>query len=267
MMNTRKSDLIIENFGAETSESAAYAPPSVCERMGFTVHTAHTASGRYHTIITGRLWSSPTDDRRRCTRLCADVLKEYLRSAGVCLGAKILFAGIGNGNLASDSLGSRVCDRIIVTRGDDILTSLGFAEIAAVKPGISARTGIETSEQIALLASHMNADVILAVDALAARTSKRLQTVIQITDEGVAPGSAMSCGAVSICRETMDRPVISIGVPMVIRTVLPDSSPNDEPMLVTRAEADMITERYAEVIAGAVNLALSGNAEISRPQV
>jgi hypothetical protein len=63
----------------------------------------------------------------------------------------------------------------------------------------------------------------------------------------------------------MHRPVISVGVPMVIRADLLDDSFAGEPMFVTRAEADAAADCYAGVIAGAVNLALSGNAEISVP--
>lgn len=264
-MNYRKSDLMIENFGTDAARPAHADNAKTYERMGFSVHTAAAGNVRYHTVVTGKLWQSPADDRRRCVRLCAALLGEYLHSAGVCRNARVLFAGIGNPNLASDAVGPKTCDRIAVTRGDRLLTDLGFPEIAAVRPGVPSRTGLDTAEQIALLADHMDADVILTVDAVAARTRERLQTVIQITDEGMTPGSALAHSSSAITRETMHRPVISVGVPMVIRADLLDESFTGEPMFVTRAEADTIADCYAGVIAGAVNLALSGNAEITVP--
>ena len=122
---------------------------------------------------------------------------------------------------------------------------------------------LDTAEQIALLAGHTDADLILTVDSVAARTHERLQTVLQITDAGMTPGSAVNHTAGGITRETMHRPVVSVGVPMVIRADLLNEEFSAEPMFVTRAEADVIGDCYAAVIAGAVNLALSGNAEIS----
>lgn len=265
MMQNRKSDLIIENFGMDAAEPLHSPDTKTCARMGFSVHHSVFGNHRCHTVVTGKLWKSPVDDRRRCIRLCASLLREYLHSAGVCRNARILCAGIGNPNLAPDAVGPKTCDRIVVTRGDRLLTELGFPEISAVKPGVPSRTGLDTAEQIALLAEHMDADLILTVDSVAARARERLQTVIQITDYGMTPGSALSHTASDIRQETMHRPVISIGVPMVIRAdlVMLDDSFAEEPMFVTRAEADEIADCYAGVIAGAVNLALSGNTEIT----
>ncbi len=264
-MHSRKSDLILENFGMEASLPLHADTSRHFERMGFSVHTASLGAARYHTVVTGKLWLSPADDRRRCIRLCASILREYLHRSGVCRDARILFAGIGNAALASDSVGPKACGRIVVTRGDSLLTGLGFPEISAVCPGVPSRTGLDTADQLSLLAAHLNADVIVTADSVAAKSRERLQTVIQITDAGMTPGSALSHSSSPITRETMHCPVISIGVPMVIRADLLDESFSGEPMFVTRAEADAAAECYAGVIAGAFNLALSGNAEISDP--
>jgi len=262
-MQHRKTDLMIEQSGLDASGSVRTFPWKSSERMGFSVRQTSSGTVRCHTVITGKLWQSPADDRRRCVRLCAELLREYLHGAGVCRDARILVAGIGNPNIASDAVGPKTCDRIVVTRGDRMLTGLGFPEISAVRPGVPSRTGVDTAEQVALLAGHTNADVILTVDSVAARTHERLQTVVQITDAGMTPGSAMNHTSGGITRETMHRPVISVGVPMVIRADLLNDDFSGEPMFVTRAEADVIGDCYAAVLAGAVNLAFSGNAEIS----
>lgn len=262
-MSERKSDLILENFGADAALPTHFSGGKTCERMGFSVHTATCENARYHTVVTGKLWQSPADDRRRCTRLCAAILREYLQNAGVCRDAVLLCAGIGNPHLAADAVGPETCDRLVVTRGDTILTSLGFPEIAVVKPGVPLKTGVDTAEHIGLLAEKIGADAILTVDAVAAKAKERLQTVIQITDAGMTPGSALPHTSAAVTRETMHRPVISIGVPMVIRAGILDETFADEPMFVTRAETDEITGTYAGVLAGAINLALSGNTEMS----
>lgn len=78
----------------------------------------------------------------------------------------------------------------------------------------------------------------------------------------MTPGSALPHTASPITRETMPCPVISLGVPMVIRADLLSDDFADEPMFVTRAETDAIADCYAGVLAGSINLALSGNPEI-----
>ncbi|MGN1345912.1 MAG: GPR endopeptidase [Eubacteriales bacterium] len=262
-MPKRNSDLIIENFGLSASEPPSEARAETYERMGFLISAAWDGDCRYHTVVTGKLWKAPPDDRHRCVRLCASLLRDYLNDMGIGQDARILFAGIGNPRLASDALGPKTCDRILVTRGDGLLTGLGFPEISAVQPGVPSRTGLDTAEQVSLLAHHMNAHLILTVDSVAARARERLQTVIQITDGGMTPGSALAHTSSAITPDTMHRPVLSIGVPMVIRADLLDESFGEEPMFVTRAETDEIADCYAGILAGAINLALSGNVEIS----
>ena len=52
--------------------------------------------------------------------------------------------------------------------------------ISAVVPGVMGRTGMESAEIVRGIVSETNPDVIIAVDALAARNSKRLNRTIQM---------------------------------------------------------------------------------------
>ena len=58
--------------------------------------------------------------------------------------------------------------------------------------------------------------MVIAVDALAARNLSRVNTTIQITDTGVAPGSGVGNRRMSLNRETLGVPVLAIGVPTVV---------------------------------------------------
>ena len=59
--------------------------------------------------------------------------------------------------------------------------------ISAVVPGVMGQTGMESAEIVRGIVSETNPDVIIAVDALAARNSKRLNRTIQIADTGIHP--------------------------------------------------------------------------------
>ena len=74
---------------------------------------------------------------------------------------------------------------------------------------------------------------------------------------GITPGSALSHTKSAISSETMPCPVVTVGVPTVISTSsMADDS--GEPLLVTRAQSDIITDCYASIIAAAVNSVIYG---------
>ena len=58
--------------------------------------------------------------------------------------------------------------------------------------------------------------MIIAVDALAARSTRRLNRTIQITDTGINPGSGVGNHRHALNHESIGVPVIAIGVPTVV---------------------------------------------------
>ena len=68
-------------------------------------------------------------------------------------------------------------------------------------------------------------DVVIAVDALAARSTRRLNRTIQITDTGITPGSGVGNHRNGLTEENLKVKVIGIGVPTVVdaATIVHDS--------------------------------------------
>ena len=58
--------------------------------------------------------------------------------------------------------------------------------------------------------------MVLIIDALAARNTRRLSRTIQISDTGINPGSGVGNHRNGINKEALGVPVISIGVPTVV---------------------------------------------------
>lgn len=131
--------------------------------------------------------------------------------------SKILVAGLGNAGVTADSLGPKVVENLYITRH---LKKEGLIkearELSAIAPGVMAQTGIETREILEALVEKTKPDVMIAIDALAARSSKRLNRTIQISDTGIAPGSGVGNHRSEITRHTVGIPVLAIGVPTVI---------------------------------------------------
>ena len=58
-------------------------------------------------------------------------------------------------------------------------------------PGVMAQTGMECLEIIKGVVSEVKPDFVVTIDALAARSTKRLGCTIQLTDTGIVPGSGV----------------------------------------------------------------------------
>ncbi len=133
-----------------------------------------------------------------------------------------------------DSLGPCVADHLSVTRhivkeyGKYAIGVDDAPMISAVVPGVMGQTGMESAEIVRGIVSETNPDVIIAVDALAARNSKRLNRTIQIADTGIHPGSGVGNHRNGMTMETLGVPVIGIGVPTVVdaATIVNDTMEN-----------------------------------------
>ena len=88
-----------------------------------------------------------------------------------------------------------------------------------------AQTGMETLEIVRGVVSETKPDLVIAVDALAARSTTRLNRTIQITDTGISPGSGVGNHREGLNEENLSVRVIGIGVPTVVdaATIVHDS--------------------------------------------
>ena len=119
-------------------------------------------------------------------------LKELLKGKNA---KHILVVGLGNREVTADAIGPLTVDSLIVTRHyfqeEAVGAAVGkkYRKVSAFTPGVMAQTGMETMELIRGVAEQIEPDVVLVVDALAARCPKRLNTTIQLTDTGISPGA------------------------------------------------------------------------------
>lgn len=168
--------------------------------------------GQYITIETKNLAQNDGGFHKEMSEALFLNLKEMIPKDG-----KILVAGLGNADVTADSLGPRVVNNLYITRH---LKKAGVlhssVELSAIAPGVMAQTGIETSEIIGALVKAIKPDILIAIDALAARSSSRLNRTIQISDTGIAPGSGVGNHRNEITEHTVGIPVLAVGVPTVI---------------------------------------------------
>ena len=140
------------------------------------------------------------------------------RHAKLLLGRKkLLFIGLGNGEVTPDALGPLVIKNLFVTRNLKGWKEVeGCPVVAALAPGVMAQTGMETGEIVEGIVKKIHPDALIVIDALAAKSSERLNRTIQISNTGIAPGSGVGNQRNEITEKTMGVPVIALGVPTVI---------------------------------------------------
>ena len=143
----------------------------------------------------------------------------------------ILVVGLGNAGITADALGPHVVENLRMTRhiireyGLRGITHEKMHRVSGIVPGVMAQTGMETAEIIQGVVAETKPDVVIAIDALAARSVRRLNRTIQITDTGIHPGSGVGNHRNGLTEENLQVKVIGIGVPTVVdaATIVLDS--------------------------------------------
>lgn len=202
----------------------------------------------------------------------------------------VLAVGLGNREITPDALGPGVVDNLHITRhiireyGTKGMGEESVHSISGIAPGVMAQTGMETMEIIRGVAEETAPDVVIAIDALAARSIKRLNRTIQITDTGIHPGSGMGNHRTGLNEKTLGVRVIGIGVPTVVdaATIVHDSmahlldhleetekkefleemiAPSLYSMFVTPKDVDETMKRLSYTISEGLNLAFAKGKE------
>ena len=190
---------------------------------------------------------------------------------------KVLIVGLGNEKVTPDSLGPVTVSKTKITshlfRFFDCDGAEDMSNVSGLAPGVSAITGMETADLIEKAVELTDPDVVIAIDALAARNMERVSTTVQITDTGISPGSGMGNMRKALNSQTLGRKVIAIGVPTVIdsKTVIREAAEemnlSDQQidqyfenrkmdMVVTSTDIDLVIKVFSDLIANALNLIL-----------
>lgn len=145
-------------------------------------------------------------------------LKKMLEENNIKEKDTVLIIGLGNDKSTPDALGPKVVDNILVTRYLFALGEVeeGYRNVSSFKPNVTGTTGIETKDLVSSIVNTVLPDCIIIIDALASSSIDRLNKTIQITNTGIEPGSGVGNTRDEISKETINVPVIVIGVPTIV---------------------------------------------------
>lgn len=273
-------------------------------RVEVTTKEAEEQMGKpMGTYVTMEIPDTKHADQEDFEAVCHALSDEIKALARLKDDTNILVVGLGNWNVTPDALGPQVISKLMVTR--HLLEYIpehveeGIRPVCAISPGVLGITGMETGEIIRGVVDKIRPGLVIAVDALAARSMDRVSTTIQLCDTGIAPGAGVGNKRRALNEETLGIPVIAIGVPTVIdaATITADSltavtnamaetagengtfykllstmdrdeqfalakeamSPVMSEFIVTPKEVDMMIDKVSKVVANGINLALHDN--------
>ena len=175
--------------------------------------------GTHVTLYTPKIWSVENRELDIISNhLSNELQRMLLKKLGreSIKGSSFLVIGLGNRNIASDSIGPLTVDKVTATRAQITLSSENGCSVCAVQCGVMGETGIGSAELARALVGEIGPDAVIAVDSLAAKACERLGATVQISDSGITPGAGIGNRQHAINRETLGVPVLAIGVPTVV---------------------------------------------------
>ncbi len=222
--------------------------------------------GTYLTLEAPGLAVPDEDYHREISEALADCLKEL---AGDQKSRSVLVAGLGNRDVTPDALGPKAVSNLMITRhlfqeyGREAMGMESASAVSGIAPGVMAQTGMETSEILQGVIDQTSPDLLVVIDALAARSTRRLGRTIQLTDTGIQPGSGVGNHRGSLTRESLGIPVIAIGVPTVVEAaaIIYDAQgscermpPHLNGMFVTPKNIDEMIKQLSFTLSEALNI-------------
>ena len=222
--------------------------------------------GKYVTLEIPRPSSNPEESEEEIEAIAREI------SALIPKKGCVLIAGLGNHNITPDAIGPKTVEFSLSTRHvAKVLPQFEFRPVATLAPGVMGQTGIETGDVIKGVCDKIGAACVIAVDALASVSTKRLGTSVQISDSGISPGSGVGNTRSELSKETLGVPVIAVGVPTVVDalTVASDAVGKEikkgdlDGFMVTPREIDSVVLSVSRVLALAIGRALQPHISIS----
>jgi len=271
----RRADVDAEGVRFSKDEQKGFEIERLLVESNVGADAIGMPTGEYVTVHFGKIGELDTIRTEELSEVISELLLE-ISNGKISKNGCLLIAGLGNRSITADAIGPETVDKIIATRHlrrhePEIFKSMRCQSIAAIAPGVLGQTGIEASDMVRAAVDTCHADMVIAIDALAARSTARLASTIQICDSGITPGSGIGNARTAISSDTVGVPVIAIGVPTVVNssTLIYDAIKRgridikenldvilrqEANFFVSPRESDMVTEEISRLIADAVNL-------------
>lgn len=220
-----RTDLIIDHFISEENikkidyKKTEITKDIILEEINLDKKTAPLCN-RLPGIYKSISFKDITDHHNfiEVEKAVTNTLIKFLEEINLQQSASCLLIGLGNEKSTPDALGPKTVGEIIVTHHILKIGPLeeGYRDVSILIPGVTGTTGIETKDIILGVVEKIKPDFLITIDALKTSSTSRINKTIQITNTGIAPGSGVNNTRVALNEETLNIPVLAIGIPTII---------------------------------------------------
>lgn len=193
-----------------------------------------------------------------------NLMKKYaLKKSDSCL-----VVGLGNKNIISDALGPKTSENIIATGYFELLNIVDYRNVYAYVPGTTKESGMEPFKGVKALVKELRPSFIIIIDSLVCSRIKYLNSVVQISDYGIKPGSGLANYSEDISLNTIGIPVFVMGVPTATfaSTIIRDamnvkkshiSFKEGYDFMVVSQNVDIVIDDLSKIISKSINETLN----------
>lgn len=169
--------------------------------------------GKYITLTDLTVNPEVEESFEALEKMFLEKLDEMHQGLNLSNSSKVLIIGLGNSTITPDAIGPKAIEYL---QGSSLSQKSENVKVVMYAPGVTGQTGFETSDFIEAISKAFQPDLIIVIDALAARNSERLCKTIQLTNTGIHPGSGVGNQRKEVSEEVYGVPVTAIGIPMVV---------------------------------------------------
>ena len=134
----------------------------------------------------------------------------------------VLIIGLGNDNYTADSIGPKTLKHIKVNSFLDGNIKFKGIKISALEPGVLGQTGIDTKRIVKSVVNEIKPNFLIIIDSFITNNILEVEKCIQISNNGITPGSGIMGLNSKINKRTIGIPVIVIGVPTALEINIKD---------------------------------------------
>ena len=171
----------------------------------------------------------------------------------------IFIIGLGNENHTADSVGPKSLKNI---RVNSFLENLGIEiidnKVSALSPGVLGETGIITERIIKSVSNEIKPNLIILIDSFVSNNINYLNKTIEINNVGLNPGSGLKGIDFKIDKNSLNIPIIVIGVTTAIEIKFSDNNDfNYIPYLLSTNNIDEYVDKISSIIGKSINKAIN----------
>lgn len=243
-----------ESFSLRTDlifEKNTRMEPTSVEKYPSKIRVENYSKGNVQSTIISFQDVRDLNHFKKVQEVLIDVFQNYCKISSSDV---ILMIGLGNDKSTPDALGPTVMENILVTRHLFLLGEVekGYHNVCSFVPNVMGNTGIDTTDMIRSIIKQTKATKVFIVDSLKTSSLSRLGKTIQITNEGIIPGSGIGSNRKEISSKEMGVEVIAIGVPTVVDLRSIDESLQSS-FIVTPTDIDFLIEKLGILIGNGLN--------------